>query len=88
MDDGNPIDRDLTIYHVAELKPRLLAWVEQGCPPLDLSATAECDSAGLQLLLAARRSALARGTTLTLTHAGAAVQDAVRRVGLEHALVC
>jgi len=85
--DAPPLDRDLTIYHVADLKPRLLAWADAGCAPLSLGAVAECDSAGVQLLLAARRTAIARGAALTLLDAPPTVQDAIRRVGLDNVLV-
>ena len=36
-----PIDRDLTIYHVAELKPRLLAWLQDGGSTLSLACAQE-----------------------------------------------
>ena len=81
--DAPPLDRDLTIYHVADLKPRLLAWADAGCAPLSLGAVAECDSAGVQLLLAARRSLAARGSSLQITAASAVVRDALSVFGLQ-----
>ena len=82
-----PIDRDLTIYHVADLRLRLLAWLDAGAPPLDCAAATECDSAGLQLLLSARHSALARGARWQLSNPGPALTEALARVGLDALLL-
>jgi len=78
-----PIDRDLTIYHVAELKPRLLAWLQDGGSTLSLACAQECDCAGLQLLVAARRAARAFGRELVLTDLTPNALDALRRTGLD-----
>jgi len=78
-----PIDRDLTIYHVAELKPRLLAWLQDGGSTLSLACAQECDSAGLQLLVAARREARAGGRDLVLTDVTPNALEALRRTGLD-----
>ncbi|WP_371322908.1 STAS domain-containing protein [Dechloromonas sp. ZY10] len=52
------ITEDLTIYNALELKQRLTEAVEQGSAlELDLSHVAEIDTAGLQLLILARREA-------------------------------
>jgi ABC-type transporter Mla MlaB component len=42
----------------------------------------EIDSAGVQLLLAARRTAAAHGLTLTVGDAGPAVRELLQRYGL------
>lgn len=59
---------EMNIYAAAGLKSRLLAPVGD-CAELeiDLSRVAEIDSAGLQLLILAKRQALAQGKTLTLS---------------------
>ena len=80
------IDADLTIPHAATLAALLREGLEQGCSALDLSAVGECDSAGIQLLCATRRSARQRGDELTLQQPSAAVLDALRRYGLDEHL--
>ena len=52
------IAQDMTIYHAAEQKTQLLEALAQGQTlELDLSQVAEMDTAGLQLLLLAKREA-------------------------------
>ncbi|MEJ7138406.1 STAS domain-containing protein [Amphibiibacter pelophylacis] len=60
------IQGDLTIYRAAELRQTLLTALAQpgDTLALDLSGVTELDSAGLQLLLSARRTAQAGGRTL------------------------
>jgi len=82
-DDAPAIDRDLTIYNVADLKPRLQAWLDAGGATLSLALAEECDSAGLQLLVAARRAALARGRRLGLCEVRPNALEALRRTGLD-----
>ena len=79
----HPIDRDLTIYHVAELKPRLLAWLDAGGSTLSLAFAEECDGAGLQLLVAARRAAMSCGRELVLADMTPNTLEALRRTGLD-----
>jgi anti-anti-sigma factor len=73
------IDGELTIYRAAELaaamKAALAAVADGGALDLDLSEVAEMDSAGVQLLLAARRSAAESGRALRLVARSAAVDD-------------
>ena len=56
---------------------------DSGTLTLDLSGVSEFDSAGLQLLLATRRSLAAQGRTLRLVHASVAVRDALDVFGLQ-----
>lgn len=81
-------DADLTIAHVAALKPALLQAVAAGDGPLvlDLGAVAELDTAGLQLLLLARREAAARGRVLQLRGVAPAVRDLLALSRVEHLL--
>lgn len=52
------ISQDLTIYHAMEQKQQLLdALARSGALELDLSQVAEMDTAGLQLLMLAKREA-------------------------------
>lgn len=75
------IDGELTIYRAAELaaamKTALAAVADGGALDLDLSGVAEMDSAGVQLLLAARRSAAESGRALRLVARSAAVDDVI-----------
>jgi anti-anti-sigma factor len=68
---------EMTIYQAAELKPKLLAALSCGANAIDidLDAVTEIDSAGIQLLLAARSAIEASGGTLTVAARSAAVQE-------------
>ncbi len=70
------LDGELTIYRAAELKPLLLG--DASALALDLSAVHEIDSAGLQLLLLARRERAA----LRLVAPSTPVRDALALAGL------
>jgi anti-anti-sigma factor len=73
------IEGELTIYRAAELRQALLAALGDGAGgdlEIDLAAVTEFDSAGVQLLMAARKSAAARGRALRLVHHSPAVLDA------------
>lgn len=71
-----PLEGELTIYTAAELKGRLLEALAAPEPlEIDLSQVSEIDTAGLQLLMLAKREAAARGTSLTLTgHSHAVIE--------------
>lgn len=70
------IDGELTIYRAAELKAELLAAVEaHPAVEIDLAGVAEFDTAGVQLLLSAKRAATARDATLRLVGHSTAVLD-------------
>jgi anti-anti-sigma factor len=73
------IEGELTIYRAAELADAMKASLAQvpagGAFELDLSGVTEMDCAGVQLLLAARRSALESGRALRLAARSAAVDD-------------
>ena len=69
---------DFTIYRVAELKPVLLAVIEEGTRiELDLFAVEHIDSAGCQLLILAKREANAAGKTLAIVAHSRAVQSLI-----------
>lgn len=70
------IEGELSIYTAAEVKPQLYSALQQNAElELDLSAVSEMDSAGLQLLIAAKREAADRGVTLRLTQHSPAVLE-------------
>lgn len=67
---------EMSIYAAAELKTLLLSAVDD-CPELeiDLSRVEDIDSSGLQLLILAKRQAIAQDKTLTLTGHSRAVLE-------------
>lgn len=69
------IDGEFSIYRATELKEMVLTAVAQApCLELDLSAVSELDTAGVQILLLARQTALAHGHALRLVASSPAVQ--------------
>lgn len=83
------LPQELTVAVAVELRAQLLAAL--GGPPgaleLDASAVADVDAAGLQVLCAARRTAEARGMSLTVKSGtcSPALARAVEVAGLAHA---
>lgn len=75
----------MTIYTCGELKPRLLE--ELAAHPeatrLDLSHVVELDTAGLQLLLTARRFASDAGRELSVTNPSRVVVDVLELCRLD-----
>jgi len=76
----------LDISRVEELRPVLLALLEEPEPALDLSALTACDLAGLQLLLATGLSAAARGKALHCSPLPDCLRRAAAGAGLEASL--
>lgn len=76
---------DLTIAQAAACRDALVDALCSGSGDLelDLSAVTDIDSAGLQLLLATRRSVRERGATLHLRNVSATVLDALAVFGLD-----
>lgn len=88
MSSPLPLAGDLTIQTAALLRERLLAAVD-ATPyelALDLGAVEACDSAGVQLLLAARHSLAQQGHHLRIVAASTPVTDALRVYGLQSLL--
>ncbi len=69
------IEGELTIYTAADSKPKLLAALQAPATEFDLSQVTEIDSAGLQLLLLAKREARITGIDLSFTGHSSAVID-------------
>lgn len=62
-----PIEGDLTIYTAATLKEEIVNLLEQSADiSIDLSHVSEMDTAGLQLLILAKKEATVRGGQLQL----------------------
>jgi anti-sigma B factor antagonist len=83
---GEPlrIEGEMTIYSAAALAQRITAAMAgaNGDPRLDLSQVSEIDTAGLQILLMARKLARLRGG-LALIEPSAPVRELLRLCGLE-----
>ena len=70
------VAEDLTIYHALDLKQSLCnAIKEHGALELDLSQVGEIDTAGLQLLIFAKREAALAGKEIRITAHSRAVQE-------------
>ena len=71
------LNGELTMHQAEEIRPLLLAALptDGTVARLDLSQVGEIDTAGLQLLMAANREVLNRGTKLQIVAVSAAVKD-------------
>jgi anti-sigma B factor antagonist len=67
------INGELTIFRAMELKPVLLA--EPALTEIDLSGVTDLDTAGVQLLMLAKKTALSQGRDLCLSGHSPAVLD-------------
>lgn len=77
------IEGELTIYRAAELKPVVLdALARAPRTEIDLSGVTEIDTAGVQILMLAKRAAVADGRELRLVSHSAAVVDALQLLDL------
>ncbi|NDP40757.1 MAG: STAS domain-containing protein [Rhodoferax sp.] len=74
------IDGELTIFRAAELKPELLS--EPMPRTIDLSGVTELDSAGVQLLMLAKKTALAQQRELALVSHSPAVLEVFELLNL------
>ena len=81
------IEGEMSVYRAAELKPALLEpAMGGGVLELDLSAVTEIDSTGLQLLLLARREALARQGGLCVVAQSPAIAEMLALLQLDEHL--
>jgi anti-anti-sigma factor len=77
------IEGEMTIYRAAELKQTLLMpIVESAVVEFNLSRVTELDSAGVQLLMLAKRTAQARHCELRLVELSAAVLEVMELLNL------
>ncbi len=77
------IEGELTIYRAAELKAVLLSVINtHPAVEVNLSAVSETDTAGVQLLMLAKRHAQQRGVRLSLCAHSPAVVDAFELLDL------
>jgi anti-anti-sigma factor len=72
------VSGEMNIYTAREAAERLLPMLRNAkSPAVDLGEVAEFDCSGLQILLQARREAVAAGKDLRILAASAPVRDAV-----------
>jgi anti-sigma B factor antagonist len=77
------IEGELSIFKVADLQQRLLDAISDGMEvEVDLSRVSEVDSAGIQLLVAAKREAAMRSKLLSFTGCNPAVFDIIKLFSL------
>lgn len=83
-----PLGNDLTIARAAEVRELLLARLAEAPAvlSLDLGSVADFDSAGIQLLLATRRSLAEAGGRLVVTEVSGAVRAGLQLFGLDSLL--
>ncbi len=83
--DAHRLTGELTIQFAAEQRTGLLALLEDTAEALhlDLAAVEACDSAGVQLLLATRRSLHDRGHVLHLCALSTPVRQVLDTYGLQ-----
>jgi anti-anti-sigma regulatory factor len=79
------IEGPLTIACAAQRQAEIRAAIDAGCQALDVGAATECDTAGLQLLVCARRAVRALGGELRLVGQPEAVTEVLRRCGVDFA---
>mgnify|MGYP000984447182 CR=1 FL=1 len=81
------ITGDLTIRNAATTREQLLAALDNNdVVDIDLGGVGDFDSAGLQLLIAARKSAAGAGKHLRFSSVGRSVADVLDLYGLMDAL--
>ena len=78
---------DLDIYSVEAARDELRHYVaDQPALDLDLGGVETCDAAGMQLLLAVRRSSLADGKPFSIQSPAAAIEKCAELLGIRREL--
>ena len=78
---------DMSIYSVAELKPRLMAYLQNSqFVSVDLTEITEMDTAGLQLLWLCHQEAVATGKEFVIAGTGPAAKEAMTLLRLDRQL--
>lgn len=81
MSSPYTVEPELTIYHVAALRPQWLAAWAAGTRQFDLGQVAEIDGAGAQMLVSLWRMAQRDGESLAFEGAGTGVREALSLFG-------
>lgn len=79
--DTYTVEPELTIYHVAGLRPQWLSAWAGGVRRFDLAGVAEIDGAGVQMLASLWRMARRDGDDVSLVNAGDGVREALALIG-------
>ncbi|RPI74915.1 MAG: STAS domain-containing protein [Desulfobacteraceae bacterium] len=83
------IQGPLTIYEVVDVRERFLAHLKKtGELSLELEAVTDCDTAGIQLLYSALKTAKDRERPFDLKNVSVAVKEAAERAGVNLELFC
>jgi len=78
------VEGSLSIYEVVALRKEFLACLEsESAFEIDLSNVSNCDTAGLQILIAARKTADQRKRGFCINHAPQIVVKTLQDVGLQ-----
>lgn len=87
MSETLKIVGELTVFSAADLKPRLLAHLNgNDAPAVDLAGVTEFDTCGVQLMMLARREAVAAGKRLSFTGHSEAVLNGLTALQLSSEL--
>lgn len=92
VEQEGPVSRmtvvgELTIYAAAECKSQILDAVERGeSVEVVAEGITELDTAGVQLLLLAKRMAVKAGKSFRVVSPSAVVEDVLRTLALSHTL--
>jgi anti-anti-sigma factor len=76
------LEGELTIAQAGAVREHMLAWLPQADGAVDASRISACDSTGVQLLLALRRSLQERQQSLELHNPSPTVREVLQRYGL------
>jgi anti-anti-sigma regulatory factor len=83
------IQGPLTIYEVIDVRDRFLEHLKKtGELRLELEEVTDCDTAGIQLLYSALKTAKDRGQAFDLKSVSMAVKEAAERAGIAMELFC
>lgn len=85
-DKGKPlkIDGTLTVYEAPEIRKKLLqSFEKENIVTLDLKYVSDCDTAGVQLLYCALRTALKADKKVYVSGISEAIKRAANGIGLE-----
>jgi anti-anti-sigma factor len=73
----------LNVSEVADIRDEIIVCLSaRNKIVLDLNGVVDCDSAGVQLLCSAQKTAASQGKELTVVRAPAVVRESAARVGL------
>jgi anti-anti-sigma regulatory factor len=78
----------LTIYEVKELKSRFITALQDNeLLEVNIKDIDKCDTAGLQLLYSAGKTAEDMGKRFIISGESKAIEDAMRRTGITHEMI-